>query len=69
MIYPLYFSSRIPSEVPDASECVEQFVNFLEKAVQEREFIYDYEVVYPVETDLDLVSQISHDVYPFYTAL
>ncbi|XP_043280547.1 activating signal cointegrator 1 complex subunit 2 [Venturia canescens] len=53
-----------PSDVPGASEEVEKFIEFLNKAVSEREFIIDYNVSYPIETDLDLASQISQDIDP-----
>ncbi|KAK0081891.1 hypothetical protein PV325_011418 [Microctonus aethiopoides] len=53
-----------PSEANGAKEHVDRFLNHLANLGTDSEFMMDYNVIYPIDEDLDLLNQITPEVDP-----
>lgn len=46
---------------------VEEYLHSLDSVISEKEFITDYDAFYPVQHDLEVLSNMCPEVYPFLT--
>lgn len=52
-------------EEAEIKKNVDEYLHLLTNAISEKEFITDYVQFYPVETDLNILSNMCPEVYPF----
>lgn len=45
--------------------CIDEYLNLLMNAISEKEFIIDYHEFYPINVDLETVSTLCPEMYPF----
>ncbi|XP_034947748.1 activating signal cointegrator 1 complex subunit 2 [Chelonus insularis] len=50
------------TEAPNVKESVDQFLNYLTSAVSDKHLMIDYNQIYPISDDLELIHQITSDV-------
>lgn len=49
--------------------CIDEYLNLLMNAMSEKEFIIDYHNFYPINVDLETVSTLCPEMYPFLEKL
>lgn len=43
----------------------DSYISFLTIALSEKEFAIDYNKLYPIDLDLNIITQLCPDMYPF----
>lgn len=46
--------------------CIDEYLDSLTNAISEKEFIIDYHQFYPVNLDLEAISKLYPEMYPFF---
>lgn len=49
----------------EVRNCIDEYLNLLMNAISEKEFIIDYHEFYPVNVDLETISILCPEMYPF----
>lgn len=48
-----------------AKERADEFLNYLTSVISDRHFIMDYNELFPIQDDLEMLHQFTSDMYPF----
>lgn len=46
--------------------CIDEYLNSLMNAISEKEFIIDYHQFYPIDVDLEIMTKLCPEMYPFF---
>lgn len=61
----IYNNSRNTASETEVKNRAENYLDLISHGLAEKEFITDYHRFYPVDDDLEILSQVCPEVYPF----
>lgn len=65
-IFKYTFFFRNILEEDNIKKRVDEFLNYLTSVISDRHFIIDYNLMFSIEDDIEMLHQITSDMYPFF---